>query len=693
MAADPIIEQELQLCVQVIAAIDRAAGRAGPSESQIVAELERLRDQLASGQGGDDRAAVAAEFSRQSALLAQLRAARAVPRATRDSPYFAHMRLQENGRQWDVCLGKATFVESGVNVVDWRNAPVAKIFYRYRQGEDYDEEIAGRLRCGQVVLRRTVLIRDGRLHRVEAPEGTFEMDPASASGWSRVERATPRLAAGAGAVLREQRTDRAALGLHVAGGSAPRRADKHLPDIAALIDTAQFEVIARPSAGLVVIRGSAGSGKTTVALHRIAFLAYADAAFDSPRTLVVVFSRALRDYVAHVLPALGVGAVRVETFTEWASALRRSLLPMLPAEVRDDAPAVVQRLKQHPLMLTALERQVARNPAPASALQVIDDWGSALGDAALLGQVAAATAPASFARAEIERVSDWCRARHAEIGAWLEGDTTAEAAIEPHDEALLLRAFQLRCGGLRDKGGGRLRYRHIAVDEVQDFSPLEIRLLLDCLDDSRSMTLAGDTQQHVLLDSGFTSWAEFLRQLGMQGTEVDTLRVSYRSTAEIVAFGRAVLGPLAEDDDAPLVTRSGAPVEMFRFADHGACVAFLADALSHLVHSEPLASVVLLTPTAAISELYEHGLRAAEVPRLHRVIEQRYRFAPGIEITEVGEVKGLEFDYVILLEASAQYYPDTAAARRRLHVGATRAIHQLWLTSVATPSPLLPAVG
>ena len=52
-------------------------------------------------------------------------------------------------------------------------------------------------------------------------------------------------------------------------------------------------------------------------------------------------------------------------------------------------------------------------------------------------------------------------------------------------------------------------------------------------------------------------------------------------------------------------------------------------------------------------------------------------------------VKGLEFDYVVVLEASAAEYPDMAGARRLLHVAATRAVHQLWLTSVGTPSPIL----
>ena len=82
------------------------------------------------------------------------------------------------------------------------------------------------------------------------------------------------------------------------------------------------------------------------------------------------------------------------------------------------------------------------------------------------------------------------------------------------------------------------------------------------------------------------------------------------------------------------------------------------------------------------------------MPRLAWVQDQRFSFAPGVEVTEVAEVKGLEFDYVVLLEVERRPLPDTPAARRLLHVGATRAIHQLWLTSVATPSPLLrDAVG
>jgi DNA helicase-2/ATP-dependent DNA helicase PcrA len=79
----------------------------------------------------------------------------------------------------------------------------------------------------------------------------------------------------------------------------------------------------------------------------------------------------------------------------------------------------------------------------------------------------------------------------------------------------------------------------------------------------------------------------------------------------------------------------------------------------------------------------------SEVPRLRRVDNQNFTFAPGIEVTEIEQAKGLEFDYVIVVEVSTSSFADTSAARRLLHVAATRAVHQLWLTSVATPSALV----
>ncbi len=685
----PIVADELVLLEQVNTLLSESPTTSAPSEAGLVEELSRLREMM-QGAKSEDQPALLQQWNRQVALLEQLRAARQAPQVNRDSPYFAHLRLRESAAERDILLGKATRLQRGVRIVDWRNAPISKIFYRYQQGDEYEEEIAGRTLSGEVVARRTVTIRDRKLQRIDAPEGVFRRDPTLPDGWTQEQQQPPRLTGGEGTAVRSYSESE---GIHRRLGTdqhgTSQRKDKHLPDIAGLIDPTQFDLITRPSAGFVVIRGTAGSGKTTVALHRIAYLAFDDPQIDSAQTLVVVFSRALRDYVSHVLPALGVHKVQVRTFQEWAAEQARRLFPKLPRKMRENPPAVVHRLKLHPGLIAALERQIERNPGPGTADQVIDDWASVLSQAPLLEEVFAQVAPDAFTTDELVRAASWNRDRCQEVVGWTESDFSTHAELDPEDDAILLRAWQLRVGAIPAGPQRPLMYRHIAIDEVQDFSPVEVQVLMGCLDGRQSITLAGDTQQHVVQDGGFTSWAAFFKDLGLQGTEVSTLVISYRCSHEIATFAVALLGNLREDMSPPMTTRSGPPVEFFRFTDHGACVAFLADALKELTAKEPFASVALLTSSRDLSALYYRGLTNCEVARLRRVEDQDFTFAPGIEVTEVDQVKGLEFDYVVLIEVSSTTFPDTPTARRLLHVGATRAVHQLWLTSVATPSPIL----
>jgi DNA helicase-2/ATP-dependent DNA helicase PcrA len=645
---------------------------------------------MLSGDENKDISALTEQWHHQSSILHQLRSAAVVPRVDPTSPYFAHLRLREDGKERDLCLGKATCIQNGVRIVDWRDAPISRIFYAYKQGESYDEEIAGRERSGEVVVRRMLRIREAILDRVQAPEGDFHADPAAPSGWRRDDPAPPRLKGGEAAAVRAWRAgDGASRRLGSDHHGLPHRADKRLPEITGLIDPDQFDLITRPSEGVLVIRGTAGSGKTTVALHRIAYLAYDDPRIDGDGTLVVVFSVALRSYVAHVLPSLGLDGVRIVTYREWIAEQRRRHLPQMPNRTREDTAGLIVRMKLHPFLGAALEQQVQRVDRPRTAAQAIDDWASVLTQRALLGETAARVAPGSFSAQELDRFVDANRRQIDSVLAGLSGSKDAGFELDPEDDALLMRAWQLRVGPLRDAFHRTLRLRHVAIDEIQDFSPLEVQVLLGCMEEGAGVTMAGDTQQHVMEHSGFTSWQQFFDHLGVTGTEIETLRISYRSSDEIVRFATSVLGDLREDDEAPITTRSGPPVELFSFGDRGACVAFLGDVLHALYQTERLASVALLSPSPEISAAYYEALRRADLPGLRRVTDQEFTFKAGIEVTEVAQVKGLEFDYVVLLEVDAHHYPDTPAARRLLHVGATRAIHQLWVTSANRPSPLV----
>lgn len=684
----PIVTEEDRLLASVRQALEESPYETMASESVIREELIRLRDQIGESKE-EDQPALVQQYEHSLAWLEQLRRRTHVTQVDPDNPYFAHMRLRnDDGRSQDVLLGRTTRVVGTARIVDWRHAPVSRVFYRYQQGDEFEEELGDRVHAGTVGLRRVLAIERGKLVRVESPEGVFVH---SGDDWTEQQPVQAHLAGGEGATVRVYGIGEAgerSLGTDLAGDR--RRLDKRLPDIAGLIDPEQFRLISLPDSGLVVIRGTAGSGKTTVALHRIAFLAYADPTVDSERTLFVVASPALAAYVSHVLPALGVSKARVVTWTAWAAEQRRRHFPMLPVETRADTPAAVVALKLHPAVGIALREQVERTRgAHASAEQAIDDLMSALTGHEALRAVLRQHAPHLASDAVFDRIAAWTRARAEDLSAWLDGDRESGAQLDEEDDALLLRAWQLRMGSLRGKRGTQLRYRHIALDEVQDFSPLEVSVLVGCLDERRSLTLAGDTQQHVMQDAGFTSWAAFFDHLGIPGTEVDTLKVSYRSSAPIVQFALRLLGDLREDDEPPRVVRSGPPVELFRFTDHGAAVAFLARALSELIENEPMASVAVLTPDPDTSAMYAQGFASAEVPRCHRVIEHEFRFQPGIEVTEIAQVKGLEFDYVVLADVSARVWADSDLARRRLHVAATRAVHQLWLVTVGEPAAIV----
>jgi DNA helicase-2/ATP-dependent DNA helicase PcrA len=767
-AGAAVVREELRLLSVVELALEAAAGRgaAGGAEARgrDDARLLELRDEVSVAKPED----LPSLFD-QMHTLGALRAQRGKGTSgTIDSasPYFGHLRLEESGKRRDVLIGARSYVDSaaGVRIVDWRNAPISRIYYRYREGDEYEEELGDRLVEGRVLVRRSVAIVKGELVRVSSSQGTFARDKDGA--WRRLEASqaslmTPRRFAGGADEVRR-------LGV---GADGKTRQDKLLPAIASMLDKAQFDLIARPTAGLVAIQGSAGSGKTTVGLHRVAYLAFADPRrFRADRMLVVVPNEALVHYVGRVLPSLGVDGVPVVTFARYAATHLATVLPKLPTATTDETPPVVSRAKTSPAILKAIERSGARVTRQLDAIvreqlarwpggdDAIAAWDATAGGRApdervtllarwLAGKNVLPGAPnpagipdvtrsalervghamrrlsrdvvgvfdglltvrdgltetfdgePDFGPGQLGQVHDWCE-RRARLRA--DGERDGElAALDAEDVAILLRIWQVLRGPLIDADGRPVRYRHMFIDEVQDASPVELQVLLDMVEGpsvaSRSVTLAGDLAQRTSADGedrGEFDWARTLAALGLGGAggdgpaSLEALRVSYRSTAEITTFARGVLGPLAHEAE-PIATRHGPPVELFGFGSTGEAVAWLADILKQLAIDEPDANVALVSRFGPHADTYFEGLTRAEVPRVRRVAQQDFTWEPGVDVTDVRQTKGLEFDEVVLLETTAASYPDRPPARHALYVGATRAAHQLWCVASETPSPIV----
>ncbi len=665
------------------------------------------------------------------------------------SPYFGRLVLEENERRREVLIGKATYLDgkTGVRIVDWRDAPVSRIYYRYDEGDDYEECFGGRDVEGEVLVRRSLAVAGGVLRRIGAPQGTFVR--RSNEEWVELDGAASRLRGGQGAAMRAEKHQKPALGT---GGDGMGREDKHLPEIAALIDPRQFELITKPSAGVVVIQGGAGSGKTTIGLHRLAYLAFQDPKrFRADRLLVIVFNDALARYISRVLPALGVPGVLVTTYERWAHRLRTQHLQGLPSGYDEDTPVSVVKLKKSPAMLKLIDEHVAETSqrveqAFADALGGLSERDRASADAFWRQSKGAAPGyrlellrgwlkdrrqlPVSVAgRHALERVvSQWRERARDVVATWAElltdgskirdafarhapdalddqdgrsdssdddrsrgidgRDEHEAVALDREDDTLLLRLVQSMRGALGRKKDV-LRYEHVFVDEAQDLSPVEMSVVLGTVSGRKSVTLAGDVAQRLHMDNGFSDWRQVLRDLGLDSVSIEPLRLSYRSTKPIIEFAEAVLGPLKNEIPGE-ATRIGVPVELFEFAHSGDAVGFLGEALRDLVQSEPLASVAVIARYPEQADLYFRGLRNAEVPNLRRVSEQDFSFRPGVDVTDARQVKGLEFDYVVLLEVGEASFPVSPDARHLLHIAATRAAHQLWVTATGRPSKLLP---
>jgi len=701
-----------------LAEVKPKAPRPPPGEDHEE-QLLSLRDEIACARL-EDIPALVQQMERLQGIAAT-RSEIVVEPVDPKSPYFGHLRLRESGRaDRDVLIGRTTHIDAkaGVRIVDWRHAPVSQIYYRYEEGSEYEETFGERDVEGTVLTRRTVTIDEGELLRISAPQATLVR--TAEGGWRALTTQAAELAGGQGSAVRpEDMKKMVGVGLGT-GAAFHAREDRHLPEIAALLDPRQFELISKPDTGLVVIQGGAGSGKTTIGVHRMAYLAYsARRRFTPDRMLVIVGSPALRAYIDEVLPALQLDGVAVETYAEWARAARVRAFPWLEAPIEESTPAAVTRYKTHPAMLHLLERrarEVQDDPrVRRDSRGVLWFWADVLTD---LERVTAAFAEANdpeLTPEQVKRAWRWCADRcpavldldpgdsserkaaldeappddDDELGADARGiHSDDRAVLDPEDDSLLLRAYQLLRGELK-KGKNPLLFEHLFVDEAQDLAPIDLAVLLGVVSKQRSVTLAGDTAQRLHMDSGFRDWRSTLDDLGLSRVDVEPLRIAYRSTREVLAFARAVLGPLA-DPEPPLAPRTGAPVEHHHFPSAGAAVAFLADALRPLFAREPRATLAILARHAEQADVYYDALRMAEIPHLRRVRAYEFAFRPGVEVTEVRQVKGLEFDYVVLVDVNASTFSADAESRHLLHIGATRAAHQLWVISTAAPSPLIP---
>ena len=796
-----VLEEEQLLLLQVkqgliiLAAEDK---KNNLSNLQLEGIIE-LRDSLAETLP-EDVPAVMAQMERMVLLHSQQNSHNPSNGYNLDTPYFAHIVLSENNRVRNLLIGNQNCFSTHLPcpIVDWKNAPISKIFYRYREGDEYVEDIGEKELEGELIKRRMLLIENGNLMRINWPGGILEdlsSEQGGSNNWRLVSQKTPRLESGHGKTLEEIKvTGKSSLnaGEKTDLSFSGYRVDKHLRQITALVDPQQFEIITHSDYGIILIQGGAGSGKTTVALHRLAYLMTKKPQYFKPKTVLpIVFGHALANYMSRVLPALGVKGVVPQIYHKWISGLRQRILPDLPGNYAENTPMDVIELKRHPLWLKYYLEETKKRTlkfrelfevrlAKVEGLNLLlEEWGITTGlpliprllsllrwskgefaikkmtnhesrrmekklhnvleqsfpeifeaphllisqiwndclvNKELLFETVERLAPGEFSETQLTSSWNWAVRQYQKriaAGETIESDRVSlvdqvefygnkkfnfeddRCSLDEEDDSLLLILYQMLMGPIKSKNGKILSYSHLMLDEAQDFGPLEFQILVSLTPEKHpSVTLAGDMDQRIMLGRKHETWDESLSYLTLPDgskpdvTALSPLQIGYRSTDEIMKAAKKVIGEHSVNTTWHS-TRQGAPVNVFRFQESGAMVAFLADTLEDLCVREPLASIAVLTRTnEAALKLYE-GLQRTDLANMRIIRDQEFSFTPGIDVTDISQTKGLEFDTVIIADADASTYGPDMLSRQLLYVGLTRAAHQLWLLHCGNPSKLI----
>jgi DNA helicase IV len=505
---------------------------------------------------------------------------------------------EDDGDRWHIGRLGISDDDYEALVVDWR-APIAEAFYRATPLHPM-----GVRRRRHVHMRRREVVRlDDELLDVDAArDGDVEL-------------------VGEGALL--------------AAVARPR--GERMGDIVATIQREQDEVIRAPLDGITVVQGGPGTGKTAVALHRVAYLLYINRErIEHTGVLVIGPSARFLRYIGDVLPGLGEHAVRLSRITD---LLGDDLVSRVE-------PPEVQQAKGDARMATVLQRLARRWPwsavrddewdvLPATMLRVLltdrDLLHRVAGDVlpvdridVLVGSAGAGWTAADVALLDVlveivDRRRPRRRARNADS---LRIDETIEAlGIDPgrRDEVRTMLARQTGDAAAREEV-----YGHVVIDEAQELSPMQWRMLTRRCP-SGSMTVVGDIDQATGA-TALDEWAQLGRHLG-RSLSAHELTVNYRTPTEVMAYVERFAEVTGVRRVPHSVRASGRePLEIAVAPDD--VVGAVADAVA-TVDDEPGTVAVIVPPSLSATVAGAVG--------------------DDVAVLTPTDAKGLEFDAVVLV--------------------------------------------
>ncbi|BBH53872.1 UvrD-helicase domain-containing protein [Fluviispira sanaruensis] len=668
------------------------------------------------------------------------------PKLELDTPWHAYVSFKNKKEDFEFRIGAVANKEE--KIVDWRH-PVAKFYYqKLNIGEEIELEPPFRSIQGAVTAFGAAEGYSGYLKSLEwsdlngtakivrLDDGSF-VDLNNTQSKEENEKTTQ--------VLKQSQQE-------------------GLPDLISLLTPEQYELITQKTSEPLIIQGRAGSGKTSVALHRVSWLLWDEneehGINKKTKVLVVMFNKSLQSFVKQSIKSLNLeDKIEINTFHSWAISALESVYKgqletisgknlkklfdkyffkdneklgmikshagisqlmevyvkaqakktwdfiegKIPAydtdnirfkfkrsetayvqdiiEFRQEIKRLIlkeedeyekKRLEQIEILLqNVYEKSILYKE---ELLSLLSHWewlmkcipGLTEEKAKKIGQ-----------RQKI--IQSEGKASSAKVGKYVEYD----------DYALLLRLVQLKRGGLPYGllGENIFKFDHLVIDEAQDFGAMQLLVLLESVNSRTGVTIVGDTNQKIFPEKEFIGWDEIAKQLNFGNAKVTRLEVGHRSTLPIMWLADSVIG-----SEKILQGRQGAYPQIISVQSYFKLKEQITHFILKRIEEAPHAHICVVLHDKQMIEALKNDLQSLlkfkkiEVRQSER---ESFEFRKGVTVTNIHQIKGLEFDSIIIADANNKYWPDDIDNRRLMYVAITRAQENFLALYEGQPTPLL----
>ena len=595
------------------------------------------------------------------------------------SPYFGRIDFKTSSQDLEtpVYIGLSTFSDESQRnnfIYDWR-APISSLFYDFELGEAYYETLSRKI-AGQILLKRQYKIRDGQMEFMIENSVSIQDE-----------------------VLQKELS---------------KSADDKMKNIVATIQRDQNQVIRNETASVMIIQGVAGSGKTSIALHRIAFLLYRFRdSIKAKDILILSPNKVFADYISNVLPELGEEHIPETGMEDLATALLdnkyqfQTFFEQVAGLLENPHPEFIERIQfkssfefvsqlnkyfihlennsfKHielkvagviipvPLIVEkfrAWSRMPMHQRIPEVTKEVLQEIRNKVNRKLSGGEKAKVweLVPRMF---NMRSPFDVYKGFYEWIGKPHMFRMMHGMKLEFSDVFPLIYC-KIRLEGVQSYD----HIKHLLVDEMQDYTPVQYAVLSRVFKCKK--TILGDVNQPVNPYSA--SSAEGIEQVFPQGDIVKLFR-SYRSTWEIAQFSLRI----RPNADLIAMERHGEEPQILGFSNLQEEVYALKKLIQDFSHSNNQ-SLGIICKTQKQAQLLFDQLKSEKV---HLLTPDSTAFSSGTIITTVHLAKGLEFDEVIIPFVSETNYK-TDIDKRMLYIACTRAMHRLTLTYEKNKSAFL----